>query len=146
VSLEETYLGVLGELHPDVCERFDAPEGTVVFEISFAPVLAHLPGRVSVEELPRFPAVYIDVAVIVDDDVPAISVQEIVRRAGAPEVVSVRLFDLYSGEQVSGGRKSLAFALELRHPERTLTDEEAAAVRARIVGALRDELGAELRG
>jgi phenylalanyl-tRNA synthetase beta chain len=146
VSLEGTYLGVLGELHPDVCDRFDAPEGTVAFEISFAPVLARLPGRVSVEELPRFPAVYIDVAVIVDDKVPAARVQEVVRRAGTSDVVSIRLFDLYAGEQVSGGRKSLAFALELRHSERTLTDEEAAAVRARIVDALRAELGAELRG
>jgi phenylalanyl-tRNA synthetase beta chain len=146
VSVAGTHLGVLGELHPDVCERFDAPEGTVAFEISFAPVLAHLPGRVSVEELPRFPAVYIDVAVIVDDHVPAARVQEVVGRAGGPEVITVRLFDLYSGEQVSGGRKSLAFALELRHPERTLTDEDASAVRARIVDALSKELGAELRG
>ncbi|MGH2694361.1 MAG: phenylalanine--tRNA ligase subunit beta, partial [Actinomycetota bacterium] len=98
------------------------------------------------EELPRFPAVYMDVAVIVEDSISAARVREVVRRSGSPEVVSARLFDLYSGEQVSGGRKSLAFALELRHPERTLTDEEAAGVRDRIVRALRDELGAELRG
>ncbi len=146
VSLQSTNLGVLGELHPDVCERFDAPQGTVVFEVSFAPVLARLPGRMGVEELPRFPAVYMDVAVIVEDSISAARVREVVRRSGSPEVVSARLFDLYSGEQVSGGRKSLAFALELRHPERTLTDEEAAGVRDRIVRALRDELGAELRG
>jgi phenylalanyl-tRNA synthetase beta chain len=146
VNLEDVGLGVLGELHPDVCERFDVGEGTVVFELSLAPVFARLTERARAAELPRFPAVYIDLAVIVDDTVPAARVEELIRRVGAPEVVSTRLFDLYAGEQVSEGRKSLAFALELRDPERTLTDQEATAVRDRIVVALRAEVGAELRG
>ena len=68
-----------------------------------------------------------------------------VRKAGAPEVASARLFDLYQGGQVGEGKKSLAFSLELRAPDKTITDEEALAVRDRIVSALAERVGAELR-
>ncbi len=88
---------------------------------------------------------YLDLAVVVDDAVPAATVEQVIRAAGAPEVTSVRLFDLYRGEQVAGGRKSLAYALELRSPERTLTDQEAETVRNRITSALRERVGGELR-
>ncbi|HEV2754832.1 MAG TPA: phenylalanine--tRNA ligase subunit beta [Actinomycetota bacterium] len=137
--------GAFGEVHPDVCDRFDVYEGTVAFELSLAPLLAALPPRVKIEELPRFPALLIDLAVVVDDEVPAETVTEIVRAAGAPDVTSARLFDLYRGEQLPPGRKSLAFALEIRAADRTLTDEEALTVRDRIVAALAERVGAELR-
>ena len=145
VSLAGTAAGAFGELHPDVCERFGVPEGAVAFELSVAPLVAALPGRVKVEELPRFPALLIDLAVVVDEGVSAETVEEIVRQTGAPDVTSVRLFDLYRGEQVPEGRKSLAFALEIRAADRTLTDEDALTVRGRIVAALGERIGAEIR-
>ena len=146
VSVGELELGTLGELHPDVCERFDVTPGTVALELSLEALLARSPGRIKVVEPPRFPPVYIDVALVVDADVPAGTVEVAAAYAGAPEVASLRLFDVYTGAQVPEGKKSLAFALELRAPDRTLTDEEAVAVRDRMVAALRDEVGAELRG
>lgn len=145
VSTGDTRLGALGELHPDVCARFDVPEGTVALEIAVAALVAGAGSRVTTEDLPRFPAVYLDLAVVVDDEVPAGRVEETVRSAGRPEVSSVRLFDLYRGEQVQAGRKSLAYALEMRAEDRTLTDEDALAVRERIVVALQEGFGATLR-
>jgi phenylalanyl-tRNA synthetase beta chain len=145
VELNGDLVGALGELHPDVCARFDIDAAVVAFELSLAPLFEQLAGRPSVEEVPRFPAVYMDVAVVAGEDVPAGRIHGIIEQAGAPEVVSVRLFDLYRGDQVGAGRKSLAFALELRSRDRTLTDEDATRTRERVLEALRRELGAELR-
>lgn len=145
LTIGRSLAGVLGEVHPDVCARFDVPEGTILCELGLGPILATFGGRVTAAEIPRFPGNYIDLAVVVDEGVAASRVQDLITRAGAPEVVSVRLFDLYTGEQVPEGKKSLAYALELRVPDRTLTDEEAATVRDRIVLVLRERAGAELR-
>jgi phenylalanyl-tRNA synthetase beta chain len=116
-----------------------------VCEISLGPVFAAVQEKVQLRELPRFPANYIDLALVVDAGVPAARVEELIWKAGAPEVTQVRIFDLYEGEQIPAGKKSLAYALELRVPDRTLTDEEAATVRDRIVLVLRERAGAELR-
>jgi phenylalanyl-tRNA synthetase beta chain len=145
VLLGDEGLGVIGELHPDVCARFEVAERTVGLEIAIEPVVAALPDGVRMEELPRFPANYIDLAFVVDEAVAAARVAEIIERAGAPEVVSVKLFDVYQGDQIDAEKKSLAYALELRVPDRTLTDAEAQAVTERIVNALRERTGAELR-
>jgi len=147
VRLGDTPVGVLGEIHPDVIEAFEFPVGTtaIAFELALEPLFAALPGRPKVEELPRFPPVYADLAVVVDESVPASLVESVVRRAGAPEVQSAHLFDVYRGEQVRAGKKSLAYALEMRAPDRTLTDEDASAVVSRIVNVLGEKTGAELR-
>jgi phenylalanyl-tRNA synthetase beta chain len=145
VSVAGTVAGAFGEVHPEVCDRFGVYEGTVAFELSLPPLLAAMPPRVKVEDLPRFPPLLLDLAVVVDEGVSAESVTEIVREVGAPDVASARLFDLYRGEQLPEGRKSLAFALEIRAADRTLTDEEAVAVRDRIVAALSERVGAEIR-
>ena len=138
-------IGVFGEVHPIVCERFDVPERTIVFEIGLGTVFSSLPDRAKVEELSRFPAVYRDVALVVDERVEAGRIEDIIRRAGQPELESVRLFDVYRGEQVPDGKKSLAYALNLRSHERTLTDDDADAVRTRILTALAERTGARLR-
>jgi phenylalanyl-tRNA synthetase beta chain len=138
-------IGVFGEVHPAVCERFDVPERTIVFEIGLETLFSSLPDRAKVEELSRFPAVYRDMALVVDEGIEAARIEDIIRRAGLPEVESVRLFDVYRGEQVPEGKKSLAYALNLRSHERTLTDEDADAVRNRILTALAERTGAQLR-
>jgi phenylalanyl-tRNA synthetase beta chain len=144
-ALGDSRLGILGELHPDVCERFEIAPGTVAFEIALAPVFSAMSGRVRAEELSRFPAVYIDLAFVVDKELSAGHVEDLIGRAGAPEVRSVRLFDVYSGEQIPEGKKSLAYALELRADDRTLTDADAEVVTKRIVTALEERTGAQLR-
>ncbi|MDQ3785251.1 MAG: phenylalanine--tRNA ligase subunit beta [Actinomycetota bacterium] len=145
VTAGEATLGTIGELHPDVCERFRVEQGTVVAELALGPLVDVQPGRVKVRDLPRFPAAYMDLAVVVEEAVPAQTVETIIRHAGAPELVEVRLFDLYRGEQVPEGHKSLAYGLELRAPDKTLTDAQASEVRDRVIRALHDQAGAELR-
>jgi len=145
VSLGSASLGALGELHPDVCARFEVAERTLVFELSLAPVFEALPERVQLREPSRYPATYIDLAVVVDDAVASTKVRDVIAGAGAPEVVSVRLFDVYRGEQVGEGQKSLAFALELRAEAGTMTDEEAVVVRDRILPALQERTGGTIR-
>jgi phenylalanyl-tRNA synthetase beta chain len=145
VSVDGSSVGALGELHPDVCERFRVPHGAVAAELSLAHLFSALPERPRIQEVWRFPPVYMDLAFVLPADVEAGSVEEAVRAAGLPEVAAVRLFDVYEGEQVPAGRKSLAYALELRAPDRTLTDDEAVRVRDRVIAAISSRFGGELR-
>jgi phenylalanyl-tRNA synthetase beta chain len=92
-----------------------------------------------------FPALYQDVAVAVAEEVEAGALVAAVREAGGAELRDVRVFDVYRGEQVGEGRKSVALRLSFQSPERTLSDEDAAGARGRIVAALAERFGAELR-
>lgn len=145
VSIGGTSIGSIGELHPSVCAAFGVPEGAVAFEVVLDPIISAVPARPQVAELPRFPASFIDLAVVVDEGVPAADVEAAIVVAGAPELESVRLFDVYTGEQIPAGKKSLAYALHLRLVDRTLTDEDASAVRDRIMAVLGERFGAGLR-
>jgi phenylalanyl-tRNA synthetase beta chain len=145
ISVNGAAVGALGELHPDVCDRFDALEGTVMFELALAPLWAALPERVKVEPLARFPAIFFDIALIVDESIPAKLIADLIKNAGEPEVARVDLFDVYRGPQIPSGKKSLAYALELRSNERTLSDADATRVEERILSAVKERTGAELR-
>ena len=138
-------VGAFGELDPRLCDRLGVPEGTVVFELSVSSLAAQVPEKTTVQEVPRLPATYIDLAIVVDDDIPAENVGSVIAKAGEPEVVSVRLFDLFEGDQVGPGKKSLAYSLALRAPDKTITDEQALQIRDRIVSTLAERVGAELR-
>ena len=146
ISIGSMPLGILGQLRPDIAERWDIPAETVILEVAMGPILAAVDRTKKASGLPRFPSMLIDLAVVLDEGIAASAVQTVLEKAGAPEVVSARLFDMYRGEQVAEGKKSLAFALELRDPERTLTDEDATRVRERVLMALQERTGAELRG
>jgi phenylalanyl-tRNA synthetase beta chain len=145
LTIDDVDIGVLGELHPRVCESYSVPEATVVAEISATRLFEAAADVVQAVEPSRYPAVYLDLAFVVSDAIAAEVLWDAIAIAGAPELSSMRLFDLYEGPQVGEGNKSLAFALELRAPDRTLTDEEAEAVRHRIVTAAADRVGAVLR-
>ena len=137
--------GWLGELHPSVSAGWDV-ERAAAFELEWHEVAAAAPDAATYRDLTSFPAVRQDLAVIVAEDVPAAEVLATVQRAGGTLLKRVEVFDVYRGEQVGAGRASLALRLEFRAPDRTLTDEEVAARRVKIVDALSSGLGAELRG
>jgi phenylalanyl-tRNA synthetase beta chain len=145
VSWGETTLGMIGEVHPDVCAAFDVPRGTIAFEMAWAAIVAALPGRPAAASLPRYPASLIDLAIVVDAAQHAGDVERVIRSAGEPETTSVRLFDVYTGPQVPDGKKSLAYALELRATDRTLAEKDVTVVKSRILGELEDRFGARLR-
>jgi phenylalanyl-tRNA synthetase beta chain len=146
VLLGEHQVGVLGELHPKVRERYDLPEKPVaVAELDLELILDSMPESHAVEPVPAFPPVLEDLAVVVDEQVPADEVEALLRRAGGGLLIEVTLFDLYRGEQIPEGKKSLAYSLVYQAPDRTLTDEEVAKIRARVIKKLESELGAKLR-
>jgi phenylalanyl-tRNA synthetase beta chain len=137
-------IGHAGELHPRVIKAFDLPERTCAMELELSRLRPGDP--VQAPRVSTFPVATQDVALVVAADVPAAEV-ETALRAGAGELLeSIRLFDLYTGEQIGEGRRSLAYALRFRAPDRTLTAEEITAARDAAVAAAADRTGATLRG
>ena len=146
ILLGDQQLGVLGEVHPKVVERYDLPGAPLVAAgLDMAAILAIIPESHTVQSVPAFPPVLEDLAVVVDEDVPAGAVENVLRLAGEPLLVGVRLFDLYRGEQVGRGKKSLAYSLIYQASDRTLTDNEVVKIRAKVIKRLELELGAKLR-
>jgi phenylalanyl-tRNA synthetase beta chain len=136
--------GWLGEVHPLVCREWDL-ESATAFEVGLAELVAASPyGAEAYEDVITYPATYQDLAIVVPEDVPAERVREAVEAGGGALLRSATVFDLYRGEQVGEGRKSIAMRLQFRAPDRTLTDEEVAERRAAITQAL-SEIGGTLR-
>jgi phenylalanyl-tRNA synthetase beta chain len=132
--------GWFGELHPTVLE------GTWgAFELDLDALADRVPQAVMFREISPYPEVRQDLAFVVDDATPAAALLALIREAGAPELKTAEVFDEYRGGQISAGKKSLAFRVAFGSQERTLTDEEAAGVRNRIVAALAEHFDAELR-
>ena len=145
IFAEGAAIGWAGELAPAVCAAFDLPARSVAFEFDAdALCAAARPGGFDVRPILTPPAAKEDIALVVDADVTAGELEDVVREAAGPLLEDLRLFDVYTGEQVAVGRKSLAFALRLRG-EATLTAEETARVRKRVLKAARKAFGAELR-
>jgi phenylalanyl-tRNA synthetase beta chain len=139
-------VGHAGELHPKVVSALGLPARTVAAEIELDWMIVHSEGIREAGPVSTMPLAKEDVALVVDAAVPAAEV-ETALRAGAGELLeSVRLFDVYTGQQVGQGRKSLAFALRFRAPDRTLTTQESTAARDAAVAAAAARTGAVLRG
>jgi phenylalanyl-tRNA synthetase beta chain len=144
VSVSDTPAGWLGEVHPLVCRSWGL-EAVVAFELDLAPLLAAATvGEERYEDVTTFPAVYQDLAVVVPAEVTAAEVREAVMAGGGELLRAAEVFDLFEGEQLGEGRKSLALNLEFRADDRTLTDEEVAERREAIKAKL-DEIGGALR-
>src|SRR5215468_1842856 len=138
-------LGVMGEAHPQVCERFDVPDQVVaLLELDLDMLLAHRQPR-RYQRISRFPAALQDMALVVDADIPAQTVEETLRAAGGDLLRHVDLFDLYQGEQIPAGKKSLAYALTFQADDRSLTEDEVLQLYQRIQQHAVVTLGAELR-
>jgi phenylalanyl-tRNA synthetase beta chain len=135
-----TGAGIVGELHPSV---LDGVWGA--FELDLEELLAAMPDEVKYEDVVSYPPVREDLAFAVPEEVTAGELIDAAHEAAGPELREFRPFDVYRGAQVGEGRKSIAFAVTLQSAERTLTDEDAAALREKIVEAFVDRFGAELR-
>ena len=145
LSVRDEPLGFAGEVHPLVCERFDlADQPVAMLELNLDVLLAHRQPR-RYRPLSRFPAVLEDVALVVDDDLPAQAVEDAIRAAGGEWLREVTLFDLYYGEPIPAGRKSLAYALTFQADDRSLTEDEVRVLYRRIQEHTAAELGAAMR-
>jgi phenylalanyl-tRNA synthetase beta chain len=145
--IDERVIGAFGEVHPQVRESFNFPEQPVLAgEFDFEVLLAVTPAVSRVADVPRFPAMMEDLALIVEDKVSAEKVLATIMAAGAGTALkSAQVFDVFKGEQIGAGKKSLAYRLTYQ-ADRTLTDAEVAKIREQIVKRLREELNAGLRG
>jgi phenylalanyl-tRNA synthetase beta chain len=143
-------IGMLGELHPLVHARYDLPPTAagvpiLAADLDLQAILEAMPMLYPLQPVSEYPPVLEDLAVIVDEAVPASRVSEVIRQGAGKLLTDLRLFDVYRGEQVGAGKKSLAFGLTYQASDRTLTDNEVLQMRQRIVRRLDQELGARIR-
>ncbi len=136
-------LGVIGKLHPRLAKQYDLKRGVFLFELDAAKALAS--AAPEAQAISKFPAIRRDIAVVVDDAVSANELVEAVA-SSAPELIrAVRIFDIYKGERIEAGRKSVAIGLILQETSRTLTDEDADTAMAAAIANLKNKFAAELR-
>lgn len=138
-------VGAFGELHPLVKEQYELGDSPILVAEFDLDLLRGIQPTYGIKTIPETPPIYEDIAVIVDEAVLAESVEALIRQTGGRSVTNVRLFDVYRGEQIGAGKKSLAYALTYQAEDKTMTDAEAAAIRNKIVKRLEKELGAKLR-
>lgn len=138
-------VGWLGEVHPRVLEQFEADAPVVLFELQVAALTKAAVAVKPYADVPRFPAVGFDIALLVDEAVTAERIEQSLSKAGGKLLETVRLFDVYRGAGIPEGKKSLAFALYYRAEDRTLSDEEVRPQHDRAIRKVCGSLGAELR-
>lgn len=143
LKVDGVVVGHAGELHPQILEKLELPARTCAMELDVTalPLEEKLPAPV----LSAYPALHQDIALVVDESVPAETVRRIVEEGAGELLESVELFDIFRGEQLGEGRKSLAFSLLFRAGDRTLTDEEANEHRLAAAALAKERLGAEMR-
>ena len=147
VLLNGDRIGSLGQLHPSAAERLDLPELPIfVAEVVFEELLKAKPDLRRVASPPRFPPAQRDVSIIVEEGVRHADVVDTIRQVAGPLLRSVELFDVYRGQPIPAGRKSLAYALAYQASDRTLEDAEVSEAQAAVEEALRQRFGAEIRG
>ena len=139
----ERQIGRLGTLHPELEAALDLSRRAFLFELDLAEIRCQMVPKFS--ELSKYPAIRRDLAVVVDDAVPAAALLDSIRSLGLPQVRECHIFDVYSGEGVASGRKSIALGLILQDLSRTLSDDEVDAMMAQIIRHLEQEHQAALR-
>ena len=145
LRIGERVIGHAGELHPRVCKAYGVPARSAVAEIDLDALLEHATGVVTGPRFSSYPVAKEDVALVVDASVPAAAVEAALREGAGELLESIRLFDVYTGDQIGAGRKSLAYALRFRAPDRTLKEGEAAAARDAAVALAAERTGAVQR-
>ncbi|SDH75513.1 phenylalanine--tRNA ligase subunit beta [Alteribacillus bidgolensis] len=144
IVLNGRSVGFTGQVHPSVEKEWDIKE-TYIFQLDLDAILAAETEELSYAVLPRYPSISRDIALVVDQNVPAGDVQRVIEEAGGPLLKQVTLFDVYEGENLEAGKKSLAFSLVYLDPERTLTDEEVTKTHDQVLSQLTEKVQAVLR-
>jgi phenylalanyl-tRNA synthetase beta chain len=145
VEASEQILGVMGEAHPDVREIFELKQKIFLFELNFQGLGDHITERRLFKPLARFPAVTRDLALIVEDQIPAGDLLHALWEANNGLIAEIKLFDLYRGKPIPPGKKSLAFRLKYQQEDRTLTDREVSELHQKMIDLLAQRYGAVLR-
>jgi len=145
VHLNGERIGFVGQVHPTMQKELDLKD-TYVFELSLKAILEEATEALRYSGIPRFPSITRDIALVVDKETVAGVLKDIIQTAGGKLLKEVNVFDLYEGERMEEGKKSIAYSLKYMDPERTLTDEEVTKVHTQVLEALKNQAGAVLRG
>ncbi|NOX61989.1 MAG: phenylalanine--tRNA ligase subunit beta [Chloroflexi bacterium] len=146
ILLDGREIGVFGELHPRVRRAFDLPDRPVLIaDLVTDPLIPYFQRPPLLRKVSEYPPVKEDMALIVDESIPAARVEALIRQTAGDALTDLRLFDVYRGEPIPAGKKSLAFSLTFQSLTKTLTDKDTARLRRKIAGRLSREIGAVLR-
>lgn len=145
VLVGEDVVGTVGELHPEIQQTLELPHRVALFQLAVADLITRVPASRTFEEPSRYPAVSLDLALVVDENVASAEVEKIIRQKAGDLLEKLVLFDVYTGSPIPEGKKSLAYALTFRASNRTLDWAEVEAQRDQVVAELESELGAGLR-
>ena len=145
LSVDGADIGVMGQVHPLVAKNYGMDCEIYCAELNFSEMLCHLLPEPTYVPLPKYPAVSRDLAIVCDEAVTVAQAESIISQAAGKLLRDVKLFDIYRGPGVPEGKKSMAFSLELRADDRTLTDADSEGVTAKVLSALEEKLGATLR-
>ncbi|MCA9950322.1 MAG: phenylalanine--tRNA ligase subunit beta [Anaerolineales bacterium] len=149
IMVGNSQVGLMGELHPLVVERYDmhldTDQPVLAADLDLEQLLQHMGEAYTFEPITSYPAVHEDLALVVDQDVKAVDVETAVFKAGGFLLKKVTLFDVYTGLQIPAGKKSLAYHLTFQSPTKTLTDKDVSKMRNRIIKTVENQLGAKLR-
>lgn len=145
LSIGGSYLGVIGEIHPDVLATYEIDTPCYVAELDLGVIFANSGNVTKYKQLPRFPAAQRDIALLVDKSVAVADLEKTIKKAAGNILDSIKLFDVYEGAQIPEGKKSVAYAIFFRAPDRSLTNEEISKVFSKITKDLEFKNGAVLR-
>ena len=145
ILLNGKVIGFLGQVHPQVQNELDIKE-TYCFELDLTPLFAEEVEDLHYTTIPRFPFMTRDIALVVDKEILAGDIQKIITEAGGSLLKEVQVFDLYEGDKMEEGKKSIAFSLRYFDPEQTLTDEMITKAHDKVLAAVKEKAGAVLRG
>ncbi|MEH7391694.1 phenylalanine--tRNA ligase subunit beta [Bacillus sp. JJ1503] len=145
IILNGEVAGFVGQTHPTVEKEYDLKE-TYVFELSLKAILEAETAPLHYQAIPRYPSITRDIALVVDKAAAAGELGSIIKEAGGALLKEVQVFDLYEGDRMEEGKKSIAFSLKYFDPERTLTDEDVVKAHDKVLQAVKDKAGAVLRG
>ncbi|MBF0287113.1 MAG: phenylalanine--tRNA ligase subunit beta [SAR324 cluster bacterium] len=146
VFIEGNSWGIVGEIHPKVCQKFGLPQQSVcAAELNLSMLAKYWKEDHSITELSIYTPIYEDLAFVVEESVPASMVEALIAKNGKPLLTRIKLFDIFRGDRVGTDKKSLAYALTYQADDRTLTNQDVEPVRNKIIAQLKSELNAELR-
>lgn len=137
--------GVIGEIHPEVIEKFEGPQRVYLCTVDLLPLIENASLKVQYTSLPKFPAVTRDIAMLIKEDIMVKQIEEVIVQRGGKILESVKLFDVYKGKQVPEGMKSVAYSITFRAHDKTLTDEDVNKTMKKILDGLKTNLDADLR-
>lgn len=142
---EEVELGIMGEVHPDVASNYGIGDKAYCGEFFLDRLIEFSSREIQYSKPPKYPSTSRDIAMVVSESTPVAEIEKVIKEAGTEILRTVKLFDIYRGIQVGAGKKSVAYSLTYRHDDRTLTDVETEEAHAKVVEALKNNLGASIR-